>query len=83
MGVLGSGVVFGGGGVGWGGGGTVLQPGVDLLEAAENFPKDGPILIITDGYVEEKIKIRREHAFLVPRGRRLPFAPRGKVFYFE
>ncbi len=66
-----------------GGGGTVLQPGVDLLEAAENFPKDGPILIITDGYVEEKIKIRREHAFLVPRGRRLPFAPRGKVFYFE
>ena len=39
------------------GGGTVLQPGVDLLEAAEDFPKDGPILIITDGYVEEKIRI--------------------------
>ncbi len=24
-----------------------------------------------------------EHAFLVPRGRRLPFRTRGKVFYFS
>ena len=30
-------------------GGTVLQPGIQLLEAAQDFPKDGPILIITDG----------------------------------
>src|SRR5258707_3801222 len=30
-------------------GGTVLQPGIDLLEKAEDFPKDGPLLIITDG----------------------------------
>ncbi|MDE7324891.1 MAG: hypothetical protein K2N63_01195 [Lachnospiraceae bacterium] len=64
-------------------GGTVLQPGVDLLEGAEDFPGDGPILIITDGWVEDRIHIKHEHAFLVPRGRRLPFAPRGKVFYFE
>lgn len=66
-----------------GGGGTVLQPGVDLLEKSSDFPKDGPILIITDGWIEDHIRIRREHAFLVPRGRRLPFVPRGKVFYFE
>ncbi len=63
-------------------GGTVLQPGVDLLEGAAVFPGDGPILIITDGWIEDHIRIRREHAFLVPRGRRLPFVPKGKVFYF-
>ncbi len=64
-------------------GGTVLQPGVDLLEGAKDFPENGPILIITDGWIEDHIRIRREHAFLVPRGRRLPFTPRGKVFYFD
>ncbi len=64
-------------------GGTVLQPGVDLLLAAADFPKDGPILIITDGFIEEHMSIRRAHAFLVPRGRRLPFRPKGDVFYFE
>jgi len=63
-------------------GGTILQPGVDLLVQSKDFPKDAPILIITDGYIEERMKIPREHAFLVPRGRRLPFSPKGKVFYF-
>ncbi|MDR0651757.1 MAG: hypothetical protein LBG12_00475, partial [Synergistaceae bacterium] len=29
-------------------GGTVLQPGIDFLERAKDFPKNGPILIITD-----------------------------------
>jgi predicted metal-dependent peptidase len=60
-------------------GGTVLQPGIDLLEEAEDFPKEGPILIITDGYCD-KLQIRREHAFLLPEGRHLPFVPVGKVF---
>lgn len=60
-------------------GGTVLQPGVDLLEKAADFPKDGPILIITDGYCD-RIHVRREHAFLLPEGNSLPFPPRGKVF---
>jgi predicted metal-dependent peptidase len=60
-------------------GGTILQPGIDLLEQAEDFPKDGPVLIITDGFCD-KLRIRREHAFLLPEGRFLPFAPRGKVF---
>ena len=65
-------------------GGTVLQPGVDLLEKAKDFPKDGPILIITDGFIEDELRIRRDHAFLLPRGRRLPFrpGPQGEVFYF-
>lgn len=60
-------------------GGTVLQPGMDLLERAEDFPKDGPILVITDGQCDV-LRIRREHALLVPAGARLPFVPRGKVF---
>ena len=60
-------------------GGTVLQPGIDLLENAPDFPKNGPILIITDGLCDCFIT-RREHAVLLPEGRSLPFAPRGKVF---
>ena len=64
-------------------GGTILQPGVDCLEQANDFPKDGPILIITDGEIENDLKVRREHAFLLPRGNRLPFRARGEVFYFR
>ncbi|MEU4330575.1 vWA domain-containing protein [Nonomuraea dietziae] len=60
-------------------GGTVLQPGVNLLERAEDFPQDGPILVITDGDCDV-LRIRREHAFLIPQGARLPFRPRGPVF---
>lgn len=60
-------------------GGTVLQPGIDMLEAASDFPKDGPLLIITDGFCD-RLHIRREHAFLLPAQRYLPFVPKGKVF---
>ncbi|GAA2679048.1 hypothetical protein GCM10010412_062530 [Nonomuraea recticatena] len=60
-------------------GGTVLQPGVNLLERAEDFPQDGPILVITDGDCDV-LRIRREHAFLIPQSARLPFRPRGPVF---
>jgi len=60
-------------------GGTVLQPGVDLLEHAPDFPTKGPLLVITDGACD-RLQIHREHAFLVPRGRSLPFVPRGPVF---
>lgn len=61
-------------------GGTALQPGIDLLERAENFPKDAPVLIITDGYCDKVVLHGREHAFLVPQGASLPFVPKGKVF---
>ncbi|MGW3992858.1 vWA domain-containing protein [Amycolatopsis sp. NPDC004772] len=60
-------------------GGTILQPGVDLLQRAADFPADGPILIITDAQCDH-VRPRREHAYLVPRGARLPFAARGPVF---
>jgi predicted metal-dependent peptidase len=61
-------------------GGTVLQPAVTLLETVDDFPADGPILIITDGYIESTLRVRHEHAYLVPAGARLPFTPRGPVF---
>lgn len=61
-------------------GGTVLQPGVDLLEQAKDFPQDGPILIITDGKIESTLRVRREHAFLISGGKCLPFHHKGKVF---
>ncbi|MFC8382434.1 hypothetical protein [Nocardia sp. NPDC057272] len=60
-------------------GATFLQPGIRLLERAEDFPVDGPILVITDGQCDA-VRIRREHAFLVPAGACLPFAPKGPVF---
>lgn len=46
-------------------GGTVLQPGVDLPQDAPDFPKDGPILVITDAWID-RVRIRREHAYLPP-----------------
>ncbi|MDH6120487.1 hypothetical protein [Kitasatospora sp. GAS204B] len=60
-------------------GGTLLQPGVDLLERAEDFPPGAPILLITDGYCEV-LRVRREHAFLLPPDGSLPFTARGPVF---
>ncbi|GAA1418554.1 vWA domain-containing protein [Catellatospora coxensis] len=60
-------------------GGTELQPGIRLLERAEDFPADGPILIITDGECDV-LRVRREHAYLMPERGRLPFTPRGEVF---
>jgi len=60
-------------------GGTVLQPGVDMIEQDEKFPRDGPILIITDGWCDH-VKVRRSHAYLIPANANLPFVPRGPVF---
>ncbi|MGR8934583.1 MAG: vWA domain-containing protein [Gammaproteobacteria bacterium] len=65
-------------------GGTVLQPGIELLRGLARrgeFPHHGPLLTITDGYCEERLDIPFEHAFLLPAGRRLPFAARGEVFW--
>jgi predicted metal-dependent peptidase len=60
-------------------GGTVLQPGIDLLESTPDFPVTSPLLVITDGWCD-RVRVRRDHAFLLPEGRTLPFAPRGPVF---
>ena len=61
-------------------GGTVLQPAVALLESRRDFPKDSPILIITDGMCEPQLAVTRDHAFLLVPGGRLPFVTRKPVF---
>jgi hypothetical protein len=38
--------------------------------------------VITGGWID-RVRIRREHAFLVLAGATLPFAPRGPVFRFS
>lgn len=63
-------------------GGTVLQPAITLLEEAEDFPPGAPILIITDGWCD-RLQVRREHAYILPQGRNLPFVPRGPVFRIQ
>lgn len=60
-------------------GGTVLQPAVTLIEQATDFPKNGPILLVTDGECD-RLSIKRDHAFVMPQGARLPFIPKGEVF---
>ncbi len=64
-------------------GGTILQPAVNFLLTAKDFPKDAPILIITDGWIEKDLVVRRDHAFLIPRGHNLPFRTQSKIFYFS
>ena len=61
-------------------GGTVLQPAVDLLQTRRDFPKDAPILLITDGFCEDDLQVARDHAFLLTTGGRLPFVTRKPVF---
>ena len=61
-------------------GGTVLQPGIDLLDRDPKFPRDAPLLIITDGECDRLNLRGRNHAYLVPWGNRLPFPPKGPVF---
>jgi len=65
-------------------GGTVLQPGFDHLRDLAHkgeMPAHGPVLVVTDGWCEDKLETRMDHAYLLADGRRLPFTPRGEVFY--
>jgi predicted metal-dependent peptidase len=63
-------------------GGTELKPAVEFLESQENFPDTAPVLILTDGETDD-FQLRRTHAFVLPKGRRLPFSPAGEVFYIS
>ncbi|WP_225770810.1 VWA-like domain-containing protein [Inquilinus sp. Marseille-Q2685] len=63
-------------------GGTVLQPAIARREGDAGSPRDAPILVITDGACDV-LSIRREHAFLMPEGARLPFRTAAPQFHFE
>jgi len=60
-------------------GGTVLQPAISFLRNTEDFPKKGPILIITDGEID-RLSVPGIYAFVLPEGARLPFIAKGEVF---
>lgn len=65
-------------------GGTTLQPGIDCLHrlaAKGEFPPGGPVLVITDGFCEDRLTVLMDHAYLLAEGGRLPFSPRGPVFH--
>jgi predicted metal-dependent peptidase len=64
-------------------GGTVLQPAINLLQKAEDFPSRGPLLIITDGGIEDRLTVRMEHAYLMAEGLRLPFKTPSPIFHFS
>lgn len=61
-------------------GGTVLQGALDLLERQSDLPKGAPVLVITDGMCEDHLEVRRDHAFLLVPGGRLPFRTTRPVF---
>lgn len=33
--------------------------------------------------IKEKITVKREHAYLLPKGCKLPFPSKGKIFYMS
>lgn len=48
-------------------GGTVLQPAVNHLLSRADFPSSAPVMIITDGWCEERLIVPRDHCFVMPR----------------
>ena len=64
-------------------GGTILQPAVNLLQKAEDFPTRGPLLIITDGGIEDRLVVKMEHAYLMAKGLLLPFKTASPIFHFS
>lgn len=60
-------------------GGTIVQPAISFLRNTEDFPKQGPILIITDGEID-RLSVPGTHAFVLPEGAKLPFIAKGEVF---
>jgi len=60
-----------------------LLSGALALEQAKDLPKEAPLLIITDCECDRLNLYGRDHAFLVPRGKSLPFPPKGPVFYLR
>ena len=59
-------------------GGTVLQSAIDFLDAAQDFPKEAPLLIVTDGAIDD-IRCTRTYALLTPKGARMTHGVQGTV----
>ena len=50
----------------------LLQPAVQLLDDARDFPGDAPILLIS-GMPPDRVSTQRTHAWLIPDASRLPY----------
>ena len=57
---------------------ATLQPALNVLEKARDFPEDAPILLVT-GVPCDRIKTQRDHAFLIPDGGRLTYQTAAPV----
>jgi predicted metal-dependent peptidase len=62
-------------------GGTILAPAIDYFDTLTDFPEDAPLLILTDG-ATDIFNVSRTHAFVLPKGKRLPFNVHD-VFYVD
>lgn len=51
---------------------TAIQPAVELLDAARDFPDDAPLLLLT-AVPCDRIKTKRTHAYLIPEDGRLTY----------
>ncbi len=51
---------------------STIQPAIDLLDTARDFPDDAPILILT-AVPCDRIKTNRTHAYLIPEDGRLTY----------
>lgn len=63
-------------------GNYTLHPESVVIGAGNRSQADGPILVITDAWID-RVRIKREHAYLIPAGAVLPFPARGPVFRFS
>ena len=52
------------------------SPASTCCERADDFPPSGPVLVITDGECDV-LRVRREHAFLIPHGAASRSPPRA------
>lgn len=59
---------------------TVPWPGMHASVTVT--PAQLPMLVITDAWID-RVRIKREHAYLIPAGAVLPFPARGPVFRFS
>lgn len=63
-------------------GGTVIQAACDLVYGFTDLPNDIPVLIITDGMIEDDLSFPKNTGFLLPAGNSLPFKTED-VFYLD
>ena len=57
---------------------SIIQPAIELLAQARDFPEDAPILIVT-AMPCDRVKTHRTHAYVVPEGGRLQFESRAPL----